>query len=81
MHISPLFCSCKYLYLASKHMNENTMTTYMKNVFVIIYRHEILSARRELSAGILSLEKLVTNVPVTISQTFLFCSLGLAFLF
>lgn len=57
------------------------MTAYMKNVFVIIYRCEILFARRELNGENLTLEKLVMNVPVNISQTFLCCSAGLTFLF
>lgn len=43
------------------------MTAYMKNVFAIIYRHELLCARRELNAENLTLEKLVVNVPVNIS--------------
>lgn len=57
------------------------MTAYMKNVFAIIYGHEILSVRRVLSAENLTLEKWIMKVPVNISQAFFCCSVDLAFLF
>lgn len=56
------------------------MIFYMKKGFVIIYKFEILSARRKFNTENLTLEKLVMNVPVSISQTSLCCSVGLAFL-
>lgn len=52
-----------------------------ENVFAIICRQEILYARRELNDENLALEKLVMNAPVNISQTFLCCNVGQAFLF
>lgn len=57
------------------------MIAYRKNVFVIIYRQEILYARREFNADNLALEKLVMNALVNISQTFFCCNVGQAFLF
>lgn len=57
------------------------MTAYMKNVFVIIYGHEMLSVRRVLSAENPTLEKLVMKVRVNISQVFFCCGVDLAFLF
>lgn len=57
------------------------MTAYTKNMFAIIYGHEILSVRRVLSAENLTLEKWIMKVPVNISQAFFFCSVDLAFQF
>lgn len=57
------------------------MIAYRKHVFVIIYRQEILYARREFNADNLALEKLVMNALVNISQTFFCCNVGQAFLF
>lgn len=57
------------------------MIAYRKSMFVIIYRQEILYARRELNAENLALEKLVMNIPVNISQTFSVAMLAKLFCF